>query len=316
MRKTTFWAVFFVLLCPFSVWARSEEAVEAVWQPDWTSKLIRSGVIFLIGIVLFKLLRVAISRLSEKFSEKNALRESENTLQLKTLLQLVNWGGTILIIGLVAYMFLDTFGINMAPMLAGAGIAGLAFGFGGQYLIRDLINGVFILVENQYRINDVVQIGNHGGLVESVNLRHTRLRDLEGRVIYIPNGEVTSVINFTKEYAQALLDIGVAYKENADQVMEVIKQIAQGMREDDYFGKLILGDLEMLGVDAFLDFQFIVKCRMKTLPIKQWEVAREFRRRIKNRFDELDIRISFPHRTLYLGHAKDNDFLREALAKK
>lgn len=314
MRKTTFWAVFFVLLCPFSVWARSEEAVEAVWQTDWTSKLIRSGVIFLIGIVLFKLLRVAISRLSEKFSEKNALRESENTLQLKTLLQLVNWGGTILIIGLVAYMFLDTFGINMAPMLAGAGIAGLAFGFGGQYLIRDVINGVFILVENQYRINDVVQIGNHGGLVESVNLRHTRLRDLEGRVIYIPNGEVTSVINFTKEYAQALLDIGVAYKENADQVMEVIKQIAQGMREDDYFGKLILGDLEMLGVDAFLDFQFIVKCRMKTLPIKQWEVAREFRRRIKNRFDELDIRISFPHRTLYLGHAKDNDFLREALA--
>jgi small conductance mechanosensitive channel len=198
-------------------------------------------------------------------------------------------------------MMLENFGINVAPLLAGAGIVGLALGFGGQYLIRDLINGIFILFEGQFRVNDVVKIGDLGGLVESMNLRVTQLRDLEGRVIYIPNGEIKTVINFTKGYSQALLDIGVAYKENVDDVMRVMKDVSKGMRQDPYFGKLILEDMEMLGVDAFTDSAVIIKCRMKTLPIKQWEVAREYRRRLKNKFDELGIEIPFPHRTLYWG---------------
>ncbi len=157
----------------------------------------------------------------------------------------------------------------------------------------------------------MVKIGEFGGLVEGVNLRVTRLRDLEGRVIYIPNGEIKTVINFTKEFSQALLNIGVAYKENVDRVMEVIKQVGKEMREDGYFGKLILDDLDMLGVDDFADSQVTIKCRIKTLPIKQWEVAREFRRRLKNRFDELDIEIPFPHRTLYWGAASENDWMRQ-----
>jgi small conductance mechanosensitive channel len=147
----------------------------------------------------------------------------------------------------------------------------------------------------------VVKIGDLGGLVESMNLRVTQLRDLEGRVIFIPNGEIKSVINYTKGYSQALLDIGVAYKEKVDDVMRVMKDLAKEMRGDSYFGKLILGDMEMLGVDAFVDSAVIIKCRMKTLPIKQWEVAREYRRRLKNKFDELGIQIPFPHRTLYWG---------------
>lgn len=284
-------------------------------QSVWVEKALRSGIIVLIGLALFRFLKMGMVKLDCVISQKEAIRESESTLRFKTLLALCRWLGSILIVGFVAYMLLENFGINMAPLLAGAGIVGLAFGFGGQYLIRDVINGIFILIEGQYRINDVVKIGEYGGLVEAVNLRYTRLRDLEGRVIYIPNGEIKTVVNFTKEFAQAVLDIGVAYKENVDQVMEVLRQIGGEMREDVYFGRLILQDLEMLGVDAFADSQVTIKCRMKTLPIKQWEVAREFRRRVKNRFDELGIEIPFPHRTLYLGMGKDNDLLKEIAAK-
>jgi len=304
----------FLSLGSLSAFAESETA-DFFSGANWQEKLLRVVIILLVGLVLFKLLKIGVSNMTARISEKNALRESGQTLQFKTLLQLVNWTGSILIVGTVSYMLLENFGINMAPLLAGAGIAGLAFGFGGQYLIRDVINGIFILVEGQYRIDDVVRIGEHGGLVESVNLRHTRLRDLEGRVIYIPNGEVKSVINFTKEFSYALFDIGVAYKENVDEVMKVIVETAKEMRGHEYFYKLILNDLEMLGVDGFESSQVTIKCRIKTLPIKQWEVAREFRRRLKNRFDELGIEIPFPHQTVYFGSAKENDFLRQALSR-
>ncbi|HRK61412.1 MAG TPA: mechanosensitive ion channel family protein [Candidatus Omnitrophota bacterium] len=292
-----------------------EETADFLSGANWQAKLFQVAVILLVGLVLFKLLKIGVSKMTARISEKNVLRESGQTLQFKTLLQLVHWTGSILIVGVVVYMLLDSFGLNMAPLLAGAGIAGLAFGFGGQYLIRDVINGIFILVEGQYRIDDVVKIGDHGGLVESVNLRHTRLRDLEGRVIYIPNGEIKSVINFTKEFSYALFDIGIAYKESVDEVMKVIVETAKEMRRDEHFNKLILSDLEMLGVDGFESSQVTIKCRIKTLPIKQWEVAREFRRRLKNRFDELGIEIPFPHQTVYFGSAKENDFLRQAFSK-
>jgi len=291
-----------------------DASISEILQMDWVAKLLRGGLILVIGFALFKLLKFGIRKLEVAISEKEVIRESEATLRFKTLLELCKWVGAILIVASVAYMFLENVGIDMAPLLAGAGIAGLAFGFGGQYLIRDIINGIFILVEGQFRINDVVQIGETGGLVEAVNLRVTRLRDLEGRVIFIPNGEIKTVINFTKEYSQALLNIGVAYKENVDQVMAVIKELAAEMRKDKYFGLLILDDLEMLGVDAFADSQVTIKCRMKCLPIKQWEIAREFRRRIKNRFDELGIEIPFPHQTIYWGTGKENDWMK-ALAK-
>jgi small conductance mechanosensitive channel len=273
-------------------------------------KIIVSVISITIGLLLFVLLKIILKRIEIAISRKDVLREDEFTLRVKTFNKLVNWLGGFVIAGVVIYIILDNFGMNLAPLLAGAGIAGLAFGFGGQYLIRDLINGIFILAEGQYRINDVVKIGEYGGLVEDVNLRITTLRDLEGRVIIVPNGEVKTVVNYTRGYSQALLNIGVAYKENVDRVMDVIKELGKEIKQDPYFGKLILGDLEMLGVDGFEDSQVTIKFRMKTLPIKQWEVMREFRRRIKNKFDELGIEIPFPHRTLYMGSGEDNDWLR------
>jgi len=272
-----------------------------ILRAAWESKAWKPLVILALCWGLFIALKFALKRFEQFLSTGELARENESVLRLKTFSHVLKWLGTILIVGLGLYMLLENFGIDVAPLLAGAGIAGLALGFGGQYLIRDLINGVFILFEGQFRVNDVVKIGELGGLVESMNLRVTQLRDLEGRVIFIPNGEIKTVINFTKGYSQALFDIGVAYKEKVDDVMRVMKEVAQGMRKDPCFGKLILEDMEMLGVDAFVDSAVIIKCRMKTLPIKQWEVAREYRRRLKNRFDELGIEIPFPHRTLYWG---------------
>ena len=286
---------------------------EKLGKMSFVEKALRSVVIIILGVILFLLLKKGLKVFERLITEKDRIRESEATLRIKTLVKLFYWMGSLIIMGAILYMVLENHGFNVAPLLAGAGIVGLAFGFGGQYLIRDLINGLFILIEGQYRINDVVKINEYGGLVEDINLRITTLRDLAGRVIIIPNGEVKTVVNFTREYAQALLDIGVAYKENVDKVMDVIKAIGKEMQEDAYFGRLILGELEMLGVDDFGDSQVTIKFRIKTLPIKQWEVSREFRRRLKNRFDELGIEIPFPHRTLYWGIGKDNDWMKALL---
>ncbi|MBD3296163.1 MAG: mechanosensitive ion channel [Candidatus Omnitrophica bacterium] len=280
-----------------------------------TEKLISSAVIILVGMVLYFLLGVSVKALERMIKKGDDIRESEAELRFRTLGKLIKWLGGITIILSVVYLLLSLYGFNVAPLIAGAGVIGLAFGFGGQYLIRDLINGMFILIEGQYRINDVVKLGDLAGLVEDVNLRITTLRDLEGRVITVPNGEIKAVINYTKGYAQALFDIGVAYKENVDHVMEVIREVGAQIREDAHFGKLILSDLEMFGVDSFADSAVVIKFRIKTRPIKQWEVSREFRRRLKNRFDELGIEIPFPHRTVYWGTGEDNKWVRDTVEK-
>lgn len=277
---------------------------------SFLEKTLASVTIIFIGLILLFLMKLGLKNFGRLITKKDVLREDALTLRMKTISKLFNWLGGFIIIGIVVYMVLETHGISVGPLLAGAGIIGLAFGFGGQYLIRDLINGLFILVEGQYRIGDVVKIGEYGGLVEDINLRITTLRDLEGRVIVIPNGEIKIVVNYTRKYAQALLNIGVAYKENVDRVMGVIKEIGKEMRKDEYFGKLILDDVEMFGVDDFGDSQVTIKFRIKTLPIKQWEVMREFRRRLKNRFDELGIEIPFPHTTIYWGTGKENDWIK------
>ncbi len=280
------------------------------------SKLTTSAIILGVGFILFLSVRIGVRKLEKSVTKQDAIIEDDNTQRIKTLGKLIQWLAGIFITIAVLYMVLESFGVNVAPLIAGAGIVGLAFGFGGQYLIRDLINGLFIIVEGQYSINDVVKIGEYGGLVEGINLRITTLRDLAGRVIVIPNGEIKTVVNFTREYAQALLNLGIAYKENVDEVMDIIRQVGKEMQEDSYFGRLILDELEMLGVDDFADSQVTIKFRIKTLPIKQWEVSREFRRRIKNRFDELGIEIPFPHRTLYWGTDKDNDWMKALMNRE
>lgn len=196
-------------------------------------------------------------------------------------------------------MLLQEAGIPIAPLLGGAAVFGLAIAFGAQNLIRDYFYGFVILLENQYKLNDVVQIGDLSGQVEKITLRMTVLRDLEGRVHFLPNGQVTAVTNFTHGWSRALFDLKVDYRENVDHVIAVVTALARQMRDDPLYGPMILEDVTMLGVDAFAEWSMVVKFYIKTRPLQQWSVKRELLRRIKNRFDELGIQIPLPQRTVF-----------------
>jgi moderate conductance mechanosensitive channel len=211
----------------------------------------------------------------------------------------------VVILAVSAAVVLGEIGVKIGPILAAAGVIGLAVGFGAQNLVQDVISGFFILLEDQIRVGDVIQTAGKGGLVEKVNLRMVVLRDLHGNVHYIRNGKIDIVTNMTRDFSRFVFDIGVAYREDVDEVIEVIKAIDEEMRADPVFGPDILEPIEILGLDRFADSAVIVRARTKTKPIKQWNVGREFNRRIKKRFDELGIEIPFPHQTVYFGQAKD-----------
>jgi small conductance mechanosensitive channel len=211
-------------------------------------------------------------------------------------------------IGLVVWavavvMALKEIGFDIAPILAGAGVIGLAVGFGAQNLVRDVITGLFMLMENQISVNDIAIINGTGGLVEQVNLRTTVLRGLDGTVHVFPNGAITSLSNMTHEFSYYVFDVGVAYKEDTDRVVGVLKELSEQIRQEEEFRPLILEPLDVLGVDQFGDSAVVIKVRLKTVPSKQWQVGREMNRRIKKRFDEEGIEIPFPHHSLYFGEA-------------
>ena len=188
--------------------------------------------------------------------------------------------------------------------MAAAGLGGLAIGFGAQSLVKDLISGFFILWEDSVRVGDVVEVAGVSGLVEEVELRTIKLRDLSGNLHVVPNGAIDKVKNMTKDYSYSLFDVRVAYRESVDEVMGILQEIAEDLRLDSRFAKDILEPLEMLGVDQFTDAAVMIKCRIKTEPLKQWRVGREMNRRIKNTFDAKGIEIPFPHQTIYWGEPK------------
>jgi small conductance mechanosensitive channel len=201
-------------------------------------------------------------------------------------------------------LLLAEVGVDLAPLLAAAGIGGLAIGFGAQNLVRDVITGFFILLEDHVRVGDVVRVGGKGGLVEGISLRVLTLRDFDGSVHLIPHGTIETITNMTKDFSYYLLDVGVAYREDVDEVMAVLKEVGAELRRDPEFAPDILEDLEVVGVDDFAASQVTIKVRIKTVPIKQWRVGRELRRRIKKAFDTYGIEIPFPHLTLYPGEPK------------
>jgi len=204
---------------------------------------------------------------------------------------------------LALVMALKESGFDIGPLLAGAGVLGLAVGFGAQHLVRDLFAGLFILLENQVRVNDVAIINGTGGLVEQINLRTIVLRGLDGTVHIFPNGAINTLSNMTHEFSYYLFNIGVAYKEDTDHVVEVLKQVADELMQEEKYKPLILAPLEVLGVDQFGDSAVVIKARFKTVPVQQWTVGREMNRRIKKKFDEVGIEIPFPHRSIYWGEA-------------
>ncbi|MDR4495349.1 MAG: mechanosensitive ion channel family protein [Nitrospirales bacterium] len=226
-----------------------------------------------------------------------------NEKRIKTLTGMLHTIALTILWVIAVIMSLDQIGLDITPILAGAGIAGLAVGFGAQNLVRDIINGFFMILENQVRVGDVAVVNGTGGLVEAISFRTITLRDLSGTVHIFPNGTVTTLANMTKGWSAYVMEIGVAYKEDTDKVVAVMKQVADELQQDPTVGIKMIEPIEIMGVDAFGDSAVVIKARLKTLPIEQWAVGREYRRRLKKAFDEEKIEIPFPHRTLYMGEA-------------
>jgi moderate conductance mechanosensitive channel len=201
---------------------------------------------------------------------------------------------SILIWTVAALMALRELDVDITPVLTGAGIIGLAVGFGAQTLVKDIISGLFIIAEDQVRIGDVAMINGIGGAVEEINLRTIVLRDLEGVVHTIANGEIRTLSNRTKDFSYYVIDVGVSYEDDTDRIVEAVRTAARELMQDPVFAASILEPLEVLGVDAFKESEVTLRVRIKTLPLKQWEVGRELRRRIKKTFDAEGIRIPFP----------------------
>lgn len=270
---------------------------------DWslTSGLHIILIVFLAWIAL-KVARTLSNRVASFIVGKQDNLEYQKRAQ--TLVGVIRYV-MILVISVVAAMtVLRELGVNIGPVLAAAGIVGLAVGFGAQSLVKDVISGFFILLDDQIRVGDVVEIAGKGGLVEKVNLRLTMLRDLAGNVHYVPNGTIGVVTNRTKEYSRYVFEIGVAYREDVNEVIEVIREIDEELRNDPEFRDDITEPIEILGLDQFTDSAIIIKARTTTPPGKQWRIGREFNRRMKMKFDQLNIEIPFPHVTLYMGHGK------------
>ena len=270
---------------------------------DWlTTNGLRLLVIIIITLIALKIASLLTKRLSNLLIKSRF--EGEKQKRAETLSSLIRYIMRIAIIIVAFITVLGELGIDIGPILAAAGIVGLAVGFGAQQLVQDIISGFFILLEDQIRVGDVVQVASIGGLVENVNLRMVTLRDLSGSVHYVRNSQINLVTNMTKDFSYYVFDIGVAYRENVDEVTAIIKEVGETLRQDDNFKDDILEPIEILGLDKFADSAVIIKARFKTKPIKQWRVGREFNKRLKNRFDELNIEIPFPHMTVYMGEDK------------
>jgi small conductance mechanosensitive channel len=238
-----------------------------------------------------------INRLAPRFREAIASRQDSTAAaqRVRTLSRVLRYALSVILTAVSFLLILGEFGISVVPLLGAAGVAGIAIGFGAQSLVKDYFTGFFLLLENQIRIGDVIEAGGKVGAVEELTLRYLRLRDYGGNVHYIPNSQITVVTNMSVGFAYAVIDLGVAYGENSDQVIEVIREVGNRMRQDATYGPRILGDLEIAGIDQWADSSVIIRCRFQVMPNEQWSVRREFLRQAKQAFDQHGIEIPFPH---------------------
>ena len=274
---------------------------------DIFSWLFSQGLVILIMILaiwgIVRLIDRIFPRLVTTFvmsrSEYGEHEESEK--RATTLSRVFTGGAQIIVILAGVFMILSKLSIPVGPVLAGFGVVGSAVGFGAQHLVRDLISGIFVIAENQYRTGDVVTIAGTSGLVEDINLRRTILRDLEGTVHVVPNGEISVSANRTKNYSRVVLDVGVAYKENLERVIIILNQIGNELSADPVFGLNIIKAPQVLRIQSFDDSCITIRMLGDCKPMKQWNLRSELIRRIKARFDIEGIEIPFPHQTIYWG---------------
>ena len=267
---------------------------------------LRILLVVVAAYVGIRILRVALGRLEIiliKATESSEIVPGAAAQRVRTLTNVLR----TIVVGLIWFVatltVLGQIGVNIGPILAGAGVVGLAVGFGAQNLVKDLVSGFFLILENQVRVGDVAIINGTGGLVEAITFRTIVLRDLSAVVHVFPNGSINTLSNVSKDWSAYVMDVGVAYKEDTDRVVEVMRRVGAELRGDSKFGAAMIDDIEVFGVDQFADSAVIIKGRLKTMPLQQWNVGREYRRRLKKAFDAAGIEIPFPHRTLYMGEA-------------
>lgn len=262
-------------------------------------------ILFLAWLGMF-ILRKFLVRLEKRLLDQGKAAgepPSEAEKRIETVIRLVRQASFLALWVTVILIILKEIGVEIGPILASAGVLGLAIGFGAQNLVKDVISGFFYILENQVRVGDVAIINGTGGLVEKLNFRTIVLRDLGGIVHIFPNGSVTTLSNLTNEWSAYVFEIGVAYKENTDHVIDVMTQVGTELMKDSEFGPFMLEPPEIFGVDKFDSSSVIIKGRIKTRPIRQWMIGREYLRRIKLAFDTANIEIPFPHQTIYFGAA-------------
>ncbi len=281
--------------------------IQMTWVPSALRVMLVIKFISILCIGLAIMLMWEISNsLIEVSLTKNGEEITLETGRTHTLLTVARRTVLITLTLIAILMVLSEVGVNIGPLLAGAGVLGLAISLGGQTMIRDIITGFLMLLEHQVAIGDYVTIGDKSGTVEAISIRTMSLRDTNGVVHIIPYSSIVTVSNYTKEFSYALFEVSVSYRENVDDVIAVIRKISAELQKDATFKPLILEPLDMMGLDKFLDSGVIIRFRLKTKPGFQWQVGREFNKRMKQRFDELDIQLPFPHRVIYFGEAKDH----------
>lgn len=251
---------------------------------------------YVVIIFVVKLLTRKFVRLVE---DEDRSTRSEREKRADTIASIINTTSWIFFGVIVLFMILREFNVNITPLLTGAGVAGLAIAFGAQSVIKDFLYGFFLLAEDQIRVGDVVKLGEHSGVVERITIRTTRLRSLDGNVHIIPNGEIKAVINMTHGWSRALVDVDVAYKEDLDRVMAIIEAVAAGLQKEDKYKKSIMEKPKVLGVEKLGDSGITIRLIVKTTPLKQWEITRELRKRIKTAFDRAGIEIPFPQMVIH-----------------
>ncbi|HEX2204746.1 MAG TPA: mechanosensitive ion channel family protein [Longimicrobium sp.] len=293
-----------------SVIALIPRGVPAEWSdlfngPRLAAVGLRMLAAAVVCLVAYWMLKGVLRRLERSIGEPTpggALTLQEQ--RARTLVGLLRSIGRVIIGVIFIFMALGALGVELGPLLAGAGVVGLAISFGAQSLVKDVISGLFILIENQFGVGDVVRIEGVSGAVERMTLRVVVLRDVHGVVHIVPNGEIKKVSNLTRTWSRVVLDVGVAYKEDPDRVMRVLREVGGELWDDPEWRPLLVDPVEVPGIEAFGDSAVNVRVMAKTLPLKQWDVARELRRRIKHRFDREGIEIPYPHQTVYWGEGQ------------
>lgn len=268
-------------------------------------ELLRVIVILVLAWVLMSLSRKLIRLFRDYMNTRTD--SAEEGRRIETLARVFRYIFTVVISLVAGMLALSELGISIAPILGAAGVVGIAVGFGAQSLIKDYFNGFFILLENQIRQGDVIEVCGKDGTVEDITLRYVCLRDNEGSVHYVPNGQISIVTNKSRDYAFALIDFGVAYREDLDDVYKVVREVSRALRDDAEIGPKILEDVEIQGVQDWADSAVTLRCRFKTVALEQWNIRRVFLERLKQSFDAHGIEIPYPHLTIYAGQDKEGN---------